>query len=165
MRRKEGNLGSGGRRDNSHRGRLRAGGGGGGQNSPTGDACGECPPPTTPPRLHRPTPVLDREAPGQQVTTWRKYRLSKGAMSRPPNPGAQGLGLLQASLSAPEPSPAACSLQTPPLPRSRSAQPPACPPDFSLQPPAPDFNRHHHPPTLPEDRLPRAQVPGLPGRG
>lgn len=133
-------MGSGGRRDNSHRRRLR----GGRQNSPIGDACGEGPPPTTPPHLHRPTPVLDREAPGQQVTTWRKYRLSKGAMSRPPNPGAQGLGLLPASLAAAEPSPSACNLPDPAPPPLRLRAAARLPAGLhSLQPPGPDFSRRH----------------------
>ena len=94
---------------------------------------------------------------GQQVTTWRKYRLSKGAMSRPPNPGAQGLGLHPASLAAAEPSPAACGLPDPAPPPLRLRAAARLPAGLhSLQPPAPDFSRRHHPPHPPR---------GLPGRG
>ncbi|CAM9992157.1 unnamed protein product [Rangifer tarandus platyrhynchus] len=79
-------------------------------------------------------------------------------MSRPPNPGAQGLGLLPASLSAPEPSPAACSLPDPAppsLPLCAAARLPA-----GLQSPAPG-SRLQPPPSLPHPpRGPTAQSAG-----
>ncbi|XP_045019404.1 F-box only protein 17 isoform X3 [Bubalus bubalis] len=78
-------------------------------------------------------------------------------MSRPPNPGAQGLGLHPASLAAAEPSPAACGLPDPAPPPLRLRAAARLPAGLhSLQPPAPDFSRRHHPPHPPR---------GLPGRG